>query len=143
MNLVERISDCIETMVSAVLKINLDLSWKKSKKICKIFKDNSLNITTETNLQITEYLDVMFNLKTGKYHLFSKQNNSLQYIHKKSNHQPSIIKRVPSVISKWLSDISSDKEHFDKAAPIYNEALKISGFNETLKFFANNPYKTL
>ena len=100
MNLVERISDCIETMVSAVLKINLDLSWKKSKKIWKIFKDNSLNITTETNLQITEYLDVMFNLKTGKYHLFRKQNNSLQYIHKKSNHQPSIIKRVPSVISK-------------------------------------------
>ena len=128
-------------MVSAVLKINLELSWKKLKKICNIFKDSSLNITIETNLHITEYLDVTFNLKTGKYHPFRKQNNSLQYIHKKSNHQPSIIKRVPSMISKWLSDISSDKEHFDKAAPIYNEALKISGFNETLKFFANNPYK--
>ena len=38
-----------------------------------------------------------------------------------------------------MSDISSDKEHFDKAAPIYNEALKISGFNETLKFLPTLP----
>ena len=28
---------------------------KIKKKICKIFKDNGLNITTETNLHITEY----------------------------------------------------------------------------------------
>ena len=31
---------------------------KIKKKICKIFKDNGLNITIETNLHITEYLDV-------------------------------------------------------------------------------------
>ena len=92
---------------------------KIKKKICKIFKDNGLNITIETNLHITEYLDVTFNLKTVKYHPYRKQNN-LQYIRKKSNHPPSIIKRIPSMISKWLSDISSDKEHFDKAAPICN-----------------------
>ena len=36
------------------------------------------------------------------------------------------------MISNRLSDISSEKEHFDKAAPIFNEALKNSGFNETL-----------
>ena len=76
----------------------------------------------------------MFNLKTGKYHPYRKQNNSLQYIHKQSNHLPSIIKRIPSFISKQLSEISSDKEHFDKVAPIYNEALENGAFNETLKF---------
>ena len=54
---------------------------KIEKKICKIFKDNGLNITTETNLHITEYLDVTFNLKTGKYYPYRKQNNSFQYIH--------------------------------------------------------------
>ena len=37
------------------------------------------------------------------------------------------------MISKRFSHICSDKD-FDKAAPIYNEALKNSGFNETLKF---------
>ena len=72
---------------------------KIKKKIWKIFRDHGLNITTETNLHITEYLDVTFNLKTVKYHPYRKQNN-LQYIRKKSNHPPSIIKRIPSMISK-------------------------------------------
>ena len=43
------------------------------------------------------------------------------------------------MISNRLSDISSEKEHFDKAAPIFNEALKNSGFNETLKFSPTVP----
>ena len=98
---------------------------KIRKKIYKIFKDNGLNITTETNLHITEYLDVTFNLKTGKYYPYRKQNNNLQYVHKQFNHLPSTIKRILSIISKRLSDISRDKEHFEKAAPIYNEAPKI------------------
>ena len=106
---------------------------KMKKKICKIFTDNNLNITIETNLHITEYLDVTFNLQTGKYYPYRKQNYSLQYIHKKSNHPPSIIKQIRSMIGKWLSNISSNKEYFDKAALIYNEALKNSGFNKTLK----------
>ena len=33
-----------------------------------------------------------------------------------------------------MSDISSDKENFEKAAPIYNDVLKSGGFNETLRF---------
>ena len=36
---------------------------KTKKKISKIFKDNGLNIRIETNLHITEYLEVTFNLK--------------------------------------------------------------------------------
>ena len=85
------------------------------------------------------YLGVTFNLKTGKYYPQRKQNNSLQYIHQQSNHLPSIIKRIPSIISRRLSDIFSNKEYFGKAAPIYNEALKNSGFNETLKFLPTIP----
>ena len=115
---------------------------KIKKKICKIFKDNGLNITNETNLLITVYLDVTFNLKTGKYYPHRKQNNSLQYIHNKYNHPPSVIKRILSMIGKRLSDISSNKEHFDKAAPIYNEALKNSGFNETLKLLPTIPTRS-
>ena len=87
---------------------------KIKKKICKIFKDNDLNITIKINLHITEYLDVTFNLKTGKYHPY-REKNSFLYIHKQSNYPPSIIKRIPSIFSKRLPDISSDKEHFDKA----------------------------
>ena len=46
---------------------------KIKKKMCKIFKDNDLSITTKTNLHITEYLDVTFNLKTGKYHPYREK----------------------------------------------------------------------
>ena len=60
----------------------LDLTEKMKKKIHKIFKDNGLNIAIKTNLHITEYLDVTFNLKTGKYYPYRKQNNRLQYIDK-------------------------------------------------------------
>ena len=96
---------------------------KIKKKIRKIFKDTGLNIPCETNLHILEYLDVTFNLKTGKYYPYRKENNSLRYIHKQSNHPPTIIQQIQSIISKRLSDIYSDKEHFDIAAPIYNEEL--------------------
>ena len=43
-----------------------------------------------------------------------------------------MIKRIPSMVSKWLSHISSDKEHIDKVASIYNDA-ENNGFNETVK----------
>ena len=85
---------------------------KVKKKICKFFKGKGLKIKIETNLHITEYLDVTFNLKTGNYYPYRKQNNSLQYIDKESNHPPSIIKQILSMIDKRLPDISSDKEHF-------------------------------
>ena len=78
-------------------------------------------------------------MKTCGFHHSHKKNNSLQYIHKESNHPPSTIKWIPSIISKRLSDISSDNEHFDKVAPIYNEALKNSAFNETLNFLPSIP----
>ena len=65
---------------------------KIKKMIFKISKDNGLNITIETNLHSTKYLHAMFNLKTGKYYLYRKQINSLQYIHKQSDHAPSIIR---------------------------------------------------
>ena len=72
---------------------------KIKNEICKVFRDNGLNIKVETNLHITDYPDVTFNLKTGKCYPYRKQNNSLQYIHKQSNYPPSIIKRILSLIS--------------------------------------------
>ena len=35
--------------------------------MCKIFKENGLNITVEYNLAITDFLDVTFDLKSGTY----------------------------------------------------------------------------
>ena len=104
------------------------------KKIYKTLKDNCLNITIETNMDITDYLDITFNWKTGIYYPYIKQNISLRYIRKQSNHPPSIMNQIPSMISKRLPDIPKIKKSFDKTAPVYNKTLKYSGLNETLHF---------
>ena len=45
------------------------------------------------------------------------------------------------MIGKRLSDISSNKKHFNKAAPIYDDELKNSRFNKTLKVLPTIPTK--
>ena len=56
------------------------------KEICEIFQSCALKITIETNLQITDFHDVTFNLKNQKYHPFKKPNNDPLYINALSNH---------------------------------------------------------
>ena len=58
---------------------------------------------------------------------YTKPNNTPLYIHSKSNHPPVIIKNLPESINKRLSDISSDEEAFNRAAPTYQKALEHSG----------------
>ena len=69
-----------------------NISGLDSEKICKIFTENGLNITVECNLVITDFLDVTFDLKSGTYYPYRKKNNKILYIHKQSNHQPSIMR---------------------------------------------------
>ena len=46
-------------------------------------------ITVECNLAITDLLDVVFDLKSGTYYPYRKQNNEILYIHKhRTIHQP-------------------------------------------------------
>ena len=65
---------------------------KVKKKICEIFQSFGLKITIETNLQITDFLDVTFNLKNGKYYSFRKPTNDPLYINALSNHPKNIKK---------------------------------------------------
>ena len=109
-------------------------SEKVKKKLYKIFKQSGLSITAECNLQIADFLDVTFDLRTDKYYPYRKDNNQLLYINKQSNHPPTIIKQISSMVSRRISDLSCNKEYFDKAAPAYNNALKFSSFNENIQF---------
>ena len=63
---------CIEMMVSHVSKTFQVRNQIKFKKMCKIFKENRLNITVECNLAITDFLDVTFDLKSGTYYPYRK-----------------------------------------------------------------------
>ena len=97
-------------------------------------KEFDLKITIETNQKVVHFLDVTFNLRNGTFKPYSKPNNDLMYIHTNSNHPPNIIKYIPSMISDRVSKISSNKKIFKRAAPQYNQALKSSGYKETLTY---------
>ena len=56
------------------------------------------------------------------------------YVHVESNHPPSVIKSIPLGVNKRLCKISSNKDIFDRAAPVYQKALQESGHNHTLKY---------
>ena len=109
------------------------------KSIISFFHDNGLKITIDTNLHQVNFLDVTFDLSSSKYFPYRKDNDNLLYINKDSNHPPSIIKNIPSMIEKRLSDLSCNEEEFDKAKPIYNKALSESGFPQQIKYNESLP----
>ena len=109
---------------------------KIKKGICKVFCDNDLKITVEVNTTKVNSLDVTLDLTSGKYYPYTKEGNIPLYVHTKSNHPPTILKNIPESIDKRLSEISSDKECFDNAKPIYQEALNKSGYRYNLSFNA-------
>eukprot|EP00794_Sanderia_malayensis_P007476 gene7476-biopygen6026 len=107
------------------------------KDITKHFKQHGLNITIQTNLKIVNYLDVTLNLINDSYYPYRKPNNKPLYINTKSNHPPNIIKQLPAAINRRISDISCNETEFNKAKPIYEDALQSSGYDEPLSFTNN------
>ena len=107
---------------------------KTRKEIVKIFKDNGLSITIEINLKCTDFLDITLDLNTGKYYPYRKPNDVPLYIDARSNHPPNIIKQLPKMISRRLYDNSCDQAEFEKAKPVYEQALKASGYKEPIAY---------
>lgn len=56
------------------------------------------------------------------------------YINTSSNHPPNIIRQHRRNIGEIISEISSSKEIFDRAAPCYNDALKARGYKEKVQY---------
>ena len=105
------------------------------KDLIKLFKDKfGLKITIEANLTIVNFLDVTFDLQRGIYQPYSKPNDKPLYVNVNSNHPPNIIKCIPKMISKRITNISTNEEVFNRAAPYYNDALKSSGYSEEIKY---------
>ena len=113
------------------------------KKIIRIFKNEGLKITIEANLTTTNFLDVTLDLNSGKYSPYRKPNDKPIYVNIKSNHPPTILKQIPSMISTRISKLSCDKDEFLKSKPFNDNILKKSGNNEGLTYNPNarNPPK--
>ena len=104
------------------------------KEIIELFKSEDLSITIECNLAVTDYLEVTFDLPNNKYFPYRKPNNELLYINAHSNHPPSVIKELPKMVNKRISDLSSDKDEYLKAIAPYDEALKRSGYQTVSEY---------
>ena len=64
----------------------------------------------------------------------ANQTVNLYYVNTHSNHPPNIIKRIPDMISDRISNISSNKEVFDRSSKFYNDALDKSGYKKKITF---------
>ena len=107
---------------------------KTRKELHKIFEQFGLKITAESNLHVVNFLDVTFDLSTGKYKPYRKPNDDPLYTHKHSNHPPSILRQLPASINKRISTLSSDKQVFDDAVQTYQNALGHSNFSHKLEY---------
>ena len=74
-------------------------------------------------MKVVNYLDVTFNLNDGTYKPYTKPNNEIKYIHKNSNHPPSVIRQIPLSIESRLSTLSFNEKIFQEAVPPYQKAL--------------------
>ena len=113
-------------------------SERIKKKVIKIFQQYGLSISADTNLVLTDFLDVTFNLKLGKYWPYRKPNDQSLYIHQQSNHPPTIKKQLPSMLAKRLSLLSCNCDEFFKAISDYVEAMRRSGHSDELEY-ENDP----
>ena len=104
------------------------------KKICKVFTNNGLKITIEANKKVVNFLDVTLDLNKEAYEPYAEPNNTPLYVHRDSDHPPSILRNIPLAINKRLSKISSTREAFERAAPEYQEALNKSGYGHQLRY---------
>ena len=111
---------------------------KLRKDIIELFKNEGLSITIETNLLVTDFLDATFDLPNNKFYPFRKPGNKPLYINAKSNHPQSIIKELPEMINRRISDLSCNEQEFDKAKGMYESALKDSGHSPNFHFENHN-----
>ena len=99
-----------------------------------VFKEESLTITIDTNLIETNFLDVTFNLGTGKFFPFRKSNNISLYINVKSKHPSTIIKDLPKMINERLSELLCNKDKFDETKLLYKKSLQESGYKTSMSY---------
>lgn len=110
---------------------------KIRKSIIKIFQEENLSITIETNLLATDFLDVSFDLRSGKYFPYRKPNSKPLYVNAQSNHPPVILRQLPKMINQRLTNLSCDQHEFEKCKDTYQTSLKDSGYRITLKYEPN------
>jgi hypothetical protein len=97
-----------------------------------------MGITIAANLKVIDFLDLTFDLNMGTYKTFNKPNNTPLYVHKQSSHPPNVTKNIPLAVNQRISSNSSNSKLFEETKGPFQEALKKSGYEHTLKFEKQN-----
>ena len=128
-------------MVLILLReLNGQQTDKIRKNIIKVFKSIRFQIEIETNLHEVNFLDIAFNLRSGRYLPYKKPNDKLLYVHTLSNHPPQIIRQFPLSINERLCNNSSNETVCESTKLEYQEALRKRSYKSTLKY---KPKKTV
>ena len=117
-----------------IVNLSGPLLEKLRQKLFKFFQSHNLSITIEAGVKQTDYLDISFDLNTGLHRPFRKEDSAPVYINVDSNHNPSVKKNLPVMISKRLSMLSSNEQVFNQESQIYNEGLRLAGYKDKVKF---------
>ena len=94
------------------------------KKLHQLFNKFRFKLDIQTNLKITNYRDVKFNLYNGSVTQFRKHNQVPSYTDTCSNHPKQIFKHIPNGIMVRLSTNSSNCDIFTEDKCEYEAALK-------------------
>ena len=100
----------------------------------ELFKSEGLKITVETNTSTTNFLDITLDLDNNRFCPYTKNNNTPRYIHVSSNHPQTIIRQLPKIINKRISDLSNTEREFTNAKKFCEDARKKSGHNAELTY---------
>ena len=125
---------CRDDGLAAIKSTSGPILDKMRKNIIALFNEEGLIITVDTNLIETDFLGVTFNRATGKFFPFRKPNSVPLYINVKTNHPSTIIKDIPKMINKRLSELSCNKDEFDKAKLLYEKSLQESGYKKSMSY---------
>ena len=119
--------------------INSSQLERIKKSIIELYKSNDLKITIDMDLVQVDFLDITMNLKDGKFWPYRKPNNQPLYINKFSNHPPNIVKQLPKMIERRVSELSCNAVEFIKCKPLYEEALARSGYSYKMEYVQSAP----
>ena len=112
------------------------------KEVFKLFKSLGLQVTIDANITRTDFLDLHLDLAKNSYKPFRKDSKPPVYIHKKSNHPPTIKKELPRMIVERVSRLSCSEDVFNKEVKVYQESLKSAGFTENIPYNKPNTSAT-
>ena len=104
------------------------------KEVIAAFKELGFSITTEIGQTSAEFLDVVFDLKSGEFRPYRKPNQVIRYIGVDSNHPQHVKAQIPIMQEIRLSTNSSTPQAFSDAAPPYNQAFSECGYKHVLRY---------